>query len=101
MAIEDSSNTGAGVAVSKEQVFRFPIVGVGASAGGLEAFKELLQALPADLDMAFVLIPHLNPEHRSLMAEILTRVTSMPVMEVHDEPLIERNHVYVIPPNRT
>ena len=101
MAIEDSSNTGAGVAVSKEQVSKFPIVGVGASAGGLEALKELLQELPADLDMAFVLIPHLNPEHRSLMAEILARVTSMPVIEVKDEPLIERNHVYVIPPNRT
>jgi two-component system CheB/CheR fusion protein len=80
---------------------KFPIVGIGASAGGIAAFKELLHALPADLGMAFVLIPHLEPEHRSLMAEILTRSTPMPVLQVTDEPRIEPNHVYVIPPNRT
>jgi two-component system, chemotaxis family, CheB/CheR fusion protein len=49
---------------------KFPIVGVGASASGLEAFKQLLKVLPADLGMAFVLVPHFAPEHRSLMAEI-------------------------------
>src|SRR5260370_38921218 len=97
-AVEDSSNPGAAAEVEST---RFPIVGIGASGGGLEAFKQLLQALPTDLGMAFVLIPHLAPEHRSLMAEILSRETPMPVLEVHDEQLIERNKVYVIPPNRT
>src|SRR5260370_37073584 len=98
MAVEDSSKPGA---ASEVEATRFPIVGIGASAGGLEAFKQLLQALPTDLGMAFVLIPHLPPEHRSLMAEILSRDTPMPVLEVHDDPLIERNQVYVIPANRT
>src|SRR6476646_4550072 len=79
----------------------FPIVGVGASAGGLEAFTQLLQALPSDTGMAFVLVQHLAPSHRSALAEILARVTTMPVMEVHDEPTIEPNHVYVIPPDRS
>ncbi len=97
MAVEDSSKPYA----SEVETTRFPIVGIGASAGGLVAFKQLLQALPTDLGMAFVLIPHLAPEHRSLMAEILSRETPMPVLEVHDEPLIEHNKVYVIPPNRT
>ena len=101
MASEDSSNSGPSVSVAKDKAPKFPIVGIGASAGGLEAFNRLFEALPPDLGMAFVLIPHLDPEHRSLMPEILTRVTSMPVMQVTDEPLIERNHVYVIPPNRT
>jgi two-component system, chemotaxis family, CheB/CheR fusion protein len=98
MATDDSSNS---ISFPRIEVPKFPIVGVGASAGGLQALKQLLLALPLDLDRAFVLIPHSDPEHRSLMAEILTRVTLMPVMEVNDEPLIERNHVYVIPPNRT
>jgi two-component system, chemotaxis family, CheB/CheR fusion protein len=101
MANEDSSNSGSSVSVSKGEVPQFPIVGVGASAGGLEAFRHLLQALPRDLGMAFVLIPHLAPEHRSMMAEILARETPMPVLEVHDQPVIEPNRVYVIPPNRT
>jgi two-component system, chemotaxis family, CheB/CheR fusion protein len=79
----------------------FPIVGIGASAGGLDAFKQLLQALPADTGMAFVLVQHLAPTHVSLLAEILAPTTTMPVLEVKDEPRVEPNHVYVIPPNRT
>jgi two-component system, chemotaxis family, CheB/CheR fusion protein len=71
----------------------FPIVGVGASAGGLEAFTQLLKALPADTGMAFVLVQHLAPTHPSALAEILSRATKMPVLEVHDEPTIEPNHV--------
>ena len=78
----------------------FAIVGVGASAGGLEAFTQLLQGLPPDTGMAFVLVQHLDPRHPSMLAEILSRVTSMPVSEVHDEPLVEPNHVYIIPPAR-
>jgi two-component system CheB/CheR fusion protein len=85
----------------REEVAAFPLVGVGASAGGLEAFTQLLQALPADTGMAFVLIQHLLPTHPSALAEILSRATRMPVTEVHDEPTIEPNHVYVIPPDRS
>ena len=79
----------------------FPIVGVGASAGGLEAFTQLLKALPADTGMAFVLVQHLAPSHPSALAEILSRATKMPVLEVRDEPTVEPNHVYVIPPDRS
>lgn len=78
----------------------FPVVGIGASAGGLEAFKQLLGALPLDTGMAFVLVSHLSPTHDSMLAEILGRSTELPVTEVRDEPSIEPNHVYVIPPDR-
>ncbi len=60
----------------------------------------MLGALPVDTGMAFVLVQHLAPTHPSLLTEILSRATAMPVMEVHDEPRVEPNHVYVIPPNR-
>ncbi|OWK43133.1 chemotaxis protein CheB [Fimbriiglobus ruber] len=79
----------------------FPIVGIGASAGGLDAFKQLLQALPADTGAAFVLVQHLAPTHVSMLADILARSTTMPVVEVKDEPRVTPNCVYVIPPNRT
>jgi two-component system CheB/CheR fusion protein len=75
-------------------------VGVGASAGGIEAFTALLKALPTDTDLAFVLIQHLAPTHTSMLAEILQRASRMPVLEVQDEPFVCRNHVYVIPPGR-
>ncbi|MDF2387962.1 PAS domain-containing protein [Nostoc ellipsosporum NOK] len=77
----------------------FPIVGMGASAGGLEAFTQLLSHLPIDTGMAFVLIQHLSPNHKSLLSEILSRTTQMPVIEVQDGMILEPNHVYVIPPN--
>ncbi|MDI1312281.1 chemotaxis protein CheB [Prosthecobacter sp.] len=78
----------------------FPIVAVGASAGGLEALRQLLQALPADTGMGFVIVQHLSPDHGSNLAEILGRATQMPVCQVSDEPEVEANHVYVIPPGR-
>jgi len=78
----------------------FPIVGVGASAGGLEAFRQMLGALPVDTGMGFVLVQHLSPTHASMLSEILARTTAMPVMEVRDEPQVEPNHIYVIPPDR-
>jgi two-component system CheB/CheR fusion protein len=77
----------------------FSIVGVGASAGGLEAFKQFLSALSMDTGMAFVLVQHLDPRHDSMSADILSRVTRMPVIEVKDGMRAEPNHVYVIPPN--
>ncbi len=79
----------------------FPIVGVGASAGGLDAFTQLLKALPADTGMAFVLVQHLAPTHTSALAEILSRATTMPVTEVRDELKVEPNCVYVIPPGQS
>ena len=77
----------------------FPIVGVGASAGGLEAFTGLLKHLPVDTGMAFVLVQHLDPQHESALPQILTRATSMPVHEVTNNLAIKANHVYIIPPN--
>ena len=77
----------------------FPIVGVGASAGGLEAFIQLLKAVPAQLGMAFILVPHLDPSHESAMTELLARVTNLPVMQVSDGMEVRANHVYIIPPN--
>ena len=84
--------------VPSEDPGGFPIVGVGASAGGLEAFTALFKALPADTGMAFVLVPHLAPSHASALADIVARTTSMPVSEVVDALRVESNHVYVIPP---
>ena len=79
-------------------VTRFPIVGIGAS--GLEAFDAFFHACPADTGMAFILVPHLDPGHVSLLTEILQRSTAMPVAEVLDQVAVAPNHVYVIPPNR-
>jgi two-component system, chemotaxis family, CheB/CheR fusion protein len=78
---------------------RFPIVGIGASAGGLEAFTQLLNHLPIDTGMAFVLVQHLDPHHPSLLSEILARTTSMPVHQAQEGMAIAPNQVYVIPPN--
>lgn len=77
----------------------FSIVGVGASAGGLEAFTELLKHLPLDLGMGFVLVQHLDPQHESVLTQLLKRATSMPVHEVTNNLRVEANTVYVIPPN--
>ncbi len=79
----------------------FPVVGIGGSAGGLDAFIRLLQALPIDTDMAFVIVQHLDPHHTSHLADILAKSTSMPVRNVEDGIAIEPNEVYVIPPNAT
>jgi len=76
----------------------FPVVGLGASAGGLEAFTKLFTALPADSGMAFILIQHLDPTHESMMAALLSSHTSMKVLQATDGMKIERDHVYVIPP---
>ncbi|HEX5234333.1 MAG TPA: chemotaxis protein CheB [Silvibacterium sp.] len=77
----------------------FPVVAIGASAGGLEAYKEFFHALPTDSGMAFVLIQHLDPNHESMLTEIISKTTRMPVEEVRSGVAIQPNHVYVIPPN--
>ncbi len=78
---------------------RFPIVGVGASAGGLEAFTRLLNRLPTDTGIGFVLVQHLDPTHESELTRLLARATSMPTREVTNNLRVEPNHVYIIPPN--
>ena len=77
----------------------FPVVGIGASAGGLEAFTELLKHLPIDTGLGFVLVQHLDPQHESALTQLLSRATSMPVREATNNLMVEANHVYVIPPN--
>lgn len=78
----------------------FPIVGIGASAGGLEAFELFFAHTLPDSGMAYVLVSHLDPNHVSMLTEILQRVTSMPMLEAQDNMRVARNSVYVIPPNR-
>ncbi|MBT9332622.1 chemotaxis protein CheB [Paracidobacterium acidisoli] len=78
----------------------FPVVGIGASAGGLEAFTSMLSALSPSLGMAFVFVPHLDPTRESAFTQILARSTHMPVVEATDGARIEQNHIYIIPPNR-
>jgi two-component system CheB/CheR fusion protein len=78
----------------------FPIVGMGASAGGLQAFSKFFEAMPDDSGMAFVLIHHVDPDHESLMAELLAKHTKMPVALAVDGARVAPNHVYVIPPKR-
>lgn len=78
---------------------RFAVVGVGASAGGLEAFTQFLTHLPTDTGMAIVLVQHLDPSQGSLLSDIITRTTAMPVQAVVDGIAVAPNQVYVIPPN--
>ena len=87
------------VAVPQPSGDTFPIVGIGASAGGLEAFSELLAHLSFDAAMAFVLVQHLDPKYPSILSEILSRTTPIPVIEVQHGVRIEPGHVYVMPPN--
>jgi two-component system CheB/CheR fusion protein len=78
----------------------FPVVAIGASAGGLEAFEQLFRNLPARTGAAYIVISHLDPKHSSIMSELISRFTSMTVREAADGVDVEPDHVYVIPPNR-
>ncbi|HTR27824.1 MAG TPA: chemotaxis protein CheB, partial [Puia sp.] len=78
----------------------FPVVGVGASAGGLEAFKRLLKAVPESSGMAFILVQHLEPNHESMLTEILQKNTPIPVEEVTDNVHVAPDHIYIIPSNK-
>lgn len=77
----------------------FPVVGIGASAGGLEAFTRLLQHLPVDTGMTFVLVQHLDPVHESALTKLLSKATTMPVREVTNNTRVQPNQVQIIPPN--
>src|SRR5260370_30107384 len=85
--------------VTKTSSGSFPIVGIGASAGGLEAFSELLRYLPEKTGMAFVLVQHLDPKHDSALQEILARTTKIPLTEVTQGVAVQPDHGYVIPAN--
>ena len=78
---------------------RFPVVGVGASAGGLEALQELFSNMPDDPGVAFVVVTHQHPGHVSLLPSLLSKNTKMPVVEAADAMRVEPNHVYVAPAN--
>ncbi|MEJ2659459.1 MAG: chemotaxis protein CheB [Desulfobacteraceae bacterium] len=78
----------------------FPIVGIGASAGGLEALELFLKHVPQGSGMAFVIVQHLDPTHKGILVELLQRTTPMPVVQARDRHKVEPDHVYVIPPNK-
>jgi two-component system, chemotaxis family, CheB/CheR fusion protein len=84
-----------------EPLIRFPVVGIGASAGGLAAFEAFFSGAPEGVQpgMAFVLVQHLAPDHTSILVELVRRYTKMTVLQVEDGMPVEPNHVYVIPPN--
>ena len=95
----ESKKTGGNkVAISDHNAI--PIVGIGASAGGLEAFEQFFMHMPADSGIAFVVVQHLDPKQSGMLPELLRRFTPMPVKEVQEGDVIEPNHIYVIPPNK-
>ena len=102
--VEDRDRPGTAVAVcasDSRNSHPCPVVAVGASAGGLEAFQELFRHLPAETGFAFILIQHLSPRHETLIPDFLAPLTPMPVTMVEDETVIGVNHVYVMPPQGT
>lgn len=78
----------------------FPVVGIGASAGGLDAFKKFVKAIPKNSGMAYVLVQHLHPDHESILPEILQRETNLPVQEIEDNLEVAPDHIYIIPSNK-
>src|SRR5690349_6212821 len=78
----------------------FPVVGIGASAGGLEALEQFLSHVPTGSRMAFVIVQHLDPSRKGALPQLLQRVTPMPVVQADDGMAIEAGHVYIIPPNK-
>ena len=79
---------------------QFPVVGIGASAGGLEAVKQFLQAVPKKSAMAYVFVQHMSPTHESLLPEILEKFSKIPVLQITDNIHLEQDHFYIIPSNK-
>lgn len=79
---------------------KFPVVGVGASAGGLAAFTEFVKAIPENSGIAYVLVQHLDPNRESLLPELLARTTPIPVVQISDDITVQPNHIYIIPSNK-
>ncbi|MNQ04789.1 Phytochrome-like protein cph1 [compost metagenome] len=78
----------------------FPVIGIGASAGGLEAFRQFIEAIPYDSEMAYVIVQHLHPLHDSMLTELLSRVAKIPINEITDDIHLAPNNIYVIPENK-
>ncbi|NID13467.1 CheR family methyltransferase [Fibrivirga algicola] len=78
----------------------FPVVGIGASAGGLNAFRHFIKAIPDQSGMAYVLVQHLDPNHDSLLPDLLQKVTTIPVLEIADDVKVQPNHIYILPSNK-
>ena len=104
--LEGADSAGPGIQPDNPQEVKlkqdFPIVGIGASAGGLAAFEAFFSGMPADIDpgMAFVLVQHLAPDHKSILTDLIRRYTRMQVFEVEDGMTVQPNCAYIIPPNR-
>jgi len=100
--VTQTTESGQSLLTSAVPTPGFPIVGIGASAGGLEAFQAFFSAMPTDSEprMAFVLVQHLSPAHRSLLVELVKRFTKMPVFEVEDGMVPQPGCIYIIPPNK-
>src|SRR5262245_31662121 len=99
-AAAETADTGADVVIAEPTTGPgFPVVGIGASAGGLEAFSQLLRALPPKPGLAFVVVQHLAPYHESALPTLLSGQTFLPVIQTEEGLAVERDHVYVIPPN--
>ena len=100
--VGDGAQPACDPAIAPDPGTPFPVVGIGASAGGLAAFEAFFSGMPADADpgMAFVLVQHLAPDHKSILTDLVRRYTRMQVYEVEDGMLVEPNCAYIIPPNR-
>lgn len=97
---EDASSSEEATGPGGGQADGFPVVGIGASAGGLRAFQAFFSALPPQPNMAFVLVQHLSPDHESQLAELVQTQTQLSVAQVEDHPVVKADHVYVIPPGK-
>ena len=99
--LEETPSPGSGENTTPSSAQRpFPIVGIGASAGGLEALELFVKNVPPGSGMAFVIVQHLDPTHKGILVELLQRGTPMPVVQVTDRLKVEPDTVYVIPPNK-
>lgn len=91
--------SGASAALVNAGHEHFPVIAIGTSAGGLEALEHFLRHVPAASGMAFVVVQHLDPDHKCMLPELLQRTTTMPVIEARNDLKLEHDCVYVIPPN--
>src|SRR5450759_1709145 len=89
------------VKISHSDTGKFPIIGIGASAGGLEALEQFFANTPKESGIAYVVIQHLDPTQKGMLPELLQRVSKMKVFQVKDQMVVEPNRIYVIPPNKS
>ncbi len=99
--VSETTEEAARPATEEPRKTHVTVVGIGASAGGLEALERLFTHMPADTGLAFVVVQHLSPDHKSLMVELLSKHTTMAVRRVEDEMAVEPDTVYLLPPKRT